>query len=203
MKKTSLFLLSLFTVSLHAENLVLNIYQNGPLGGRIHHNANPGKSDKAVQHITRLPLEEVAVGPTRDSAISMAFETTPEFRQHIAADGTVRLALNVVKTLGGGAPADLNVALLDMGTVTTPDHFPQFGAFNKAVDFTVVKTIDADPDTGLQEIDVSKVLQNAARSPSADEPLIWFVIYLPIEKRDGVEGQHVVFSGKPMLIGIR
>lgn len=207
MKKLSLILLSLIVFSLHAENLVLDIYQNGTLGGRVQHNANPGKSDKAIQHIDPLPLEEVPVGPTRNTGVSMAFlmafETTPAFRQHIAADGKVRLALTVIKTLEGGAPDDLNVALLNIATVTISNHYPQFGAFNKAKEFTVIKTIDSDPETGLLEIDVSEALHNSARQPSADEPLIWFAIYLPVEKMDSQEAQHVVFSGKPKLIGIR
>jgi hypothetical protein len=152
-------------------------------------------------------MDKVAVGPTRNTGVSMAFlmafRTTPEFRQHIAADGTVRLALEVVDVLQGGTSADLNVALLNMGTVSHQDHFPQFGAFNKAVDFKLIDTIEANPEVGLMEIDVSEALQGAARQPSASEPLIWFVVYLPIEKIEDNEPRHVVFSGTPKLIGIR
>lgn len=206
--KTLALLLVVSALTLNAaENLVLEIYQNGNLGGRIQHDANPGQSSEGVKHISKLPMDAVAVGPTQNSGVSMAFlmafETTPEFRQHMAADGTVRLVLNVVSTLNGGAPDDLNLALLNMGTVTNPDHYPQFGAFNKAVDFQKIDTIDANPEIGLLEVDVSKALQASTRQPSADEPLVWFVVYLPVEKLDGVEPRHVVFGGKPRLVGIR
>jgi hypothetical protein len=205
--KTFLILLSLSAFSLHAENLVLDIYQNGNLGGRIQYRANPGKSDKAIAHINPLPMKEIAVGPTQNEGVGlaflMAFQTTPEFRQHIAADGKVRLALEIVKTIEGGATDDLNLALLDMGTVTNRDFYPQFGAFNKAPDFKVIDTIDADPKIGLKEIDITEVLKASANQPSGDKPLIWFAIYLPIEKLEGTTPRHVVFAGTPKLIGIK
>lgn len=205
--KTLLTFLSLAAFSVHAENLVLDIYQNANLGGRIQYNANPGSSDKAISHITPLPMKEIAVGPTQNPgtglAFMMAFQTTSEFRQHLAAGGEVRLAIEVLKTLNGGTTDDLNVALLDMGTVTQKDFYPQFGAFNKAKNFKVIDTIDANPKIGLKEIDITEALTSAANQPSVDKPLIWFAIYLPIEKLEGTDPRHIIFAGTPKLIGIK
>jgi len=208
MKTRPLLLLALCSLTLQAaENLVLELYQDANMGGCILHNANPGKSNEAIRHIMPFPREQVPVGPTENEGVSlaflMAFKTTPEFRQHLASDGQVRLVLEVVKTLKGGAPDDLEVALLNVGTVTNRDHYPQFGAFNKAQDYRRIGGIDADAEAGLKELVASKALHSSSRQPSGDAPLIWFAVYLPVEKLEGTASRHVVFSGSPKLVGIR
>ncbi len=204
-----LSLLAVFALSTAtaAENLVLEMYQSGKLGGCILHNADPGKSKEAIRHILPMPRETIPVGPTENEGVSlaflMAFNSTPEFRQHLAADGQVRLLLEVDKTLEGGAPDDLEVVLLDVGTSTDPNHYPQYGAFNNAKDLKRIGGVDADAESGLMELVASKALHESARQPSAEQPLIWFAVYLPIEKLEGTSSRHVVFKSNPKLLGIR
>ncbi|GEM_PF-3488694 len=208
MKTLLPLLLIVSSLNLNAkDNLVLELYQDGNMGGCVLHNADPGKSDEAIRHIMPFPRQQIPVGPTQNEGVSlaylMAFKTTPEFRQHLASDGQVRLVLEVVKTLKGGAPDDLEVVLLNVGTVTHRDHYPQFGAFNKAKEYKRIGGIDADAEVGLKELVASNAIHDSARQPSADEPLIWFAVYLPIEKLEGTDSRHVVFSGTPKLVGIR
>lgn len=200
--KQRLYFASLFCIALTVsaqELLPLN-----RISGRIQHEKDPGQGAGSMKFIDNaLPQGEVRVGTTRQEGVSlgflMAFSTTPEFRQRIAAGDAIELELEVKSTSRSGAPDDLKVVLLDMGSGEDASAFVHFGAWNNARDLKEVGTVHADPDAGMKTIDVTEALGDARRQPSTDEPVIWFAVYLPLEAFEGPEGRHVIFSGEPKL----
>lgn len=174
------------------------------LSGRVQHEKNPGDGAGSMKFIdSPLPQPEVRVGPTREEGVAlgylMAFATTPAFRQHMAAGTAMELVLEVKGTSRAGAPDDLKVALLDIASSDDHGAFVHFGAWNNARDFQEVGTVDADPDAGMKRFDVTAALRDTRRQPSANEPVVWFAVYLPANAIEGPEGRHVIFTGQPIL----
>jgi hypothetical protein len=204
MKNTSL-LLSLFLMGFAPTVIVAEQLSALPrISGRVQYEKNPGEGSGSMKFIdSALPQAEVRVGPTREEGVAlgflMAFETTPAFRQHMAAGTAMELVLEVKGTSRAGAPDDLTVALLDIASSDDAGAFVHFGAWNNARDLTSVGTVDADPDAGVKRINVTAALRDSQRQPSAAEPVVWFAVYLPAEAIEGPEGRHVIFSGTPLL----